>query len=884
MKSFEEYRENVLEKYVNDFMINDAYGILSNIQSSRSKLSIINVKDEWKSRRLFHKHKVYVNNNSDGFICVPINILFPGERIFQSDIVSFRYELHTFDEFNKRFQQRLDLFVNGAKIPSDELKIAIFDFNVILQFPREYFNSSLRIMVRPYFYDALLKGRNQSIAVPASKIGIKDLDVNECIVYKDGLQTDAYSMIKQNDNYVFRFAEFASSSIEIVFMNGINSIKNTTLSNGHLKLPYTFKEFPVAQCNVLVYSTSGRLLDLELEPKTSILFKSNVNYSSKFNVKYLYMLEEGDINNYYDNYLWYILNIDNAIDNINNPALLPDFMNEFALYRREIGLADYLKYDYSSLVEYNEDITEETIDYNNELIDKLIDVAYDECNDKLMSKIDSVVLKDYGVTEHTRTDTSKELLLPEHQRRFISPMVVFKIPNEKKFHINVYLDGVRNFIYYEELYENEFSYIYLQKMYVDKAKVIDFEFIKTSKSIGKTQSLFFDDSKKLTITGVYKDKIFEDINSDNMAIFISNDKMNQYVNPKVLTYNNDTINIEVSEPVKSDSLCKVVDYNFTKVYKYSTRTRGEGLELTLDNFVNIPFDKSFFRVYKNGRELPRTSYDIIFPDSGKNKLYPIVKLRVKYTIYELIEVEFSPIKYTIEKYIPRIPETGIIDLYTDAARLLLNDQVEYFLVNGRRITKPQFKVWCTRGMTLHNILSRYHLEVVYKCNKTIDDICELGRKVYTNDRKLFAKFIVTLMKGGPVFDSETDCTDENIERTGELYYDLYMEFLKHNIITSNETLPEYIAIKYSPLIDKGQNDTLIVDMNEKQLYYMPLDAEMKHGDDLIEIMGLYYQLLDEIHSVQVVDPNNIPPELYEKYKVLFDGNVLVLQVPNLPPM
>ena len=133
---------------------------------------------------------------------------------------------------------------------------------------------------------------------------------------------------------------------------------------------------------------------------------------------------------------------------------------------------------------------------------------------------------------------------------------------------------------------------------------------------------------------------------------------------------------------------------------------------------------------------------------------------------------------------------------------------------------------------------------------------------------------------GFLTDDESDCTDVNIERTGELYYDLYQEFLKHNIISIGDPLPEYIAFKYAGLVDEGLNNSIMIDTTEDQLYWMPLDATMESEDNLIKIMNLYYKLLDDINELVVIDPDDIPDELYNTYKDLFDNNVLILQVPE----
>ena len=61
---------------------------------------------------------------------------------------------------------------------------------------------------------------------------------------------------------------------------------------------------------------------------------------------------------------------------------------------------------------------------------------------------------------------------------------------------------------------------------------------------------------------------------------------------------------------------------------------------------------------------------------------------------------------------------------------------------------------------------------------------------------------------------------------------------------------------------------------------MPLVATQESEENLVKIMNLYYKLLDNINELVVVDPDDIPDQLYKDYKELFDNNVLVLQLPE----
>ena len=886
--------EKSFDSFIEDFRKTKSHIHLDTIQKDRAAFSILDVEEGEIHQTVWHKSNRY-NTLGKCYIKKTLKALFAGERVNRSVISKLRYRLMSMATFNSIFNRRIDIFNNGIKLNSDEVMIALFDNSIILEIRDNLIDTNIRIISRPYHHDITLRGNIANVNVMYSDIvGAKN---NEYIVFRDGLiYTETSSTIlPSKTGFIIKLAQPATRSVEVIFIKGIISTNISNFDRGLIDIdPYVGHEHPVHNGNILSFDTHGKLIDLMLEPITSTTFKSDISSLDRFKMWVIYNIETTDNGIYTDNMLWYINKYKNDFyDNIDSIGNLPDFVKEFKLFIDDININDYVSSDeHTVLNDYYKSKAHDIIKYDDELISTLYDTVYvktDQSN-KVDVHMTSFSIVDGYIDDNTRLDTSKESL--DNITKFPTAMVMFKLHNPEKKIFNVYLDGIRLFVHSHRFNYNNYDYVYIMKRVLLNRGYnnITFEVFSSKSSSPYIIPMHINSTAPITIPNFAKssneDRI---INDTKIVAFNVGGGVTEYVGDVSSKYNtkDDAMTLSLPRKPSVGRITKIVDANFVKVYSHETKKRGEGIILTLTGFELVPYDPRYYRVFKNGRQIPRSNYTITF-DNIKN--VPIINIDVNYTVYELIEVEYTPVIFDMMTYDKGIEPDGKIDLIarvnqnTPTKKMFFNSSRNKIILNGRYLFGDTIKKWCNRGLTLHNTASLKHLEIHDIYNDTIDNICKPYYDKYKDMAKLFSKFVVTTMVGGPCSDTESDCTDVNIERTGEMYYDLYREFLKHNIVSFGDRLPEYIAFKYGGLVDTGLNNTIMVNAEEEQLYWMPLDATMEHEQQMVEIMGLYYELLDDIASLQVIDPNNIPPELLEKYEELFENNVLVVQVPVMPNM
>ena len=877
-----------MKSYIDYFLANCSYYQNELTQNARCNLKLIKVEKSELFEHGFLKHKCFSNPYKSMYFTLPYDFLTNGERINFKDIRNLRYKEIDIRTINKLFGTTIDVFANGYRLYLGQIKIALFDNYFVVSMPKSTVvnKTTFYVLMRPYKHDKLAKGNE----IVVNKDDYQGCTTDEMLVYVNHkLQTENYSIIDNGSSITVKSTLADAQYIEVTFIRHLKKYGLTNLVNKHLNLMDVRKRFPIPVNNILTFGTSGLFFDLNVTARTGNMFKTSSSMTSNFNLFYVYDETIDDENYYDDNCSWFIEYQKNIMDIINDPTKLPEFMNKFYLFTKEISLSDYIANNYANLLDYNIDRAKDSLLFNDELITKIY-----ECLVKNLPviKMESkyVDCTKYDLAGHLRTDTRRENTDPAYAVDFVSNMYLFQIPNIERYHINVYIDGVRYFDYRYDDYVSDIQNIYLKSSRVKSNSIIEFEFVKTKYNGARRLDSLGNNKNTLNITNAKQIGLID--SSDETAyieIFYNNSSVFTKMKITDIKYDEekDVLYITSNEKFRSTSLYSISNNNFCKTYKFDTHRRGTGFTCTLEGLELTPLTKDSLRIYKNGRELPSDCITkLVNGQTTKDNNVTVELANINHTVYELIEIE----------YIPDIAETvfvkdelktdGKVNLvdnsYGNKGKNFINEINQYYILNGRRVLSKYRKKWCAKGMTLNGLKSTKHFTIKNYNNTFIDSMMETFYKAYETCKYLFSKYVVTIMQGS-LTDDERDCEDINLERTGELYYDLYQEFLKHNIVNAGDELPEYIAFKYKGLVDEGMNNTIMIDATEEQLYWMPLDATMQSENDLIKIMDLYYKLLDDIHSVQVVRPNDIPDELYEKYKVLFNNNVLVLQVPNFTP-
>lgn len=872
--------------YIKFFLTNRSHCLLKQIQNSRSNIKVYDVTKEQATSKKFLKHMCY-NELNKIYLTLPYDYLTTGERVNFKDIRNIRYELHDMTVINKLFGTSIDVFYNGMKLLQSEIRIALFDDYFVVEVP-EYCKdfTKMNILKRPYVLDLYTNTNEIKIYKNQIKHGC---NMNNIIVYMNKYQCTNYSYIEYDDYYLLK-TPVDITDMEITFIRNLNEFGFTTFPNDHLDLRSRRGKYPIDPDGILSFR-NGLFVNLNFKAVTGDIFKSSISTSYEYLIYYTYQDYPYEDNYYDDNFEWFANYEKNIMDIINSPTLLPEFINEFYLFNKEISLADYVENHYKNLNDYYTDRSFDTLDFNDELISKIYDCLFNRYEDNLIIRktFDMGSLSSEEIENMTYYSNEETKKYNKETISFVSPMLRYKLPNTEGYHINVYIDGIRNYEYSYVDSKNGADYIYIKASKVKSNSILEFEYIRTEHDKVRTIELLGDGKNQFIINNCKQLGLISSKNDERFIRVIHRTDTNcdpaEELEDVIYDEESDILTILLKNKTYSNDFYEISNIRFTTSFKFNTRKRGSGYTISMDGFQYTDCSADNFRVFKNGRELPDFSKKIIIPrenDDDHSKV--VIKLDIKYTVYELIEVEYVPNKIETAFRIGNLKEDGKVDLtkfsYNNKGKNFLCDDNQYYILNGRRVMKNHYKIWCAKGLTLHNLKSQKNFCLMMNNESIIENEMKPFYDYYGNKcRYLFSKYVVTIMMG-LLTDEEKSCTDVNMDRTGELYYDLYQEFLKHNIISIGDQLPEYIAFKYAGLIDEGLDNSIMMDTTEEQLYWMPLDATQESEENLVKIMNLYYKLLDNINELVVVDPDDIPDQLYKDYKELFDNNVLVLQLPE----
>lgn len=904
-----DYLESALEKYMDYAKSHIAYGMMEQQQIARTNISLIDLSESEVNEKLILKHIVYENLRKKLYVRVPAKFLVPGERLDAKDMRKIRYKLFTIHEITKMFGSSVDMFYNGKKIPYNEIRIALFDFYFVVELPIKYRHPvSLTALLRPYVYDEIFN--ESEIVIRKDKINKID-DNNDFFLYIDGKQNPNFTITEDNDNYNIKCAD-KGKIYEINYIRHLNYYGKKKIKNNHINIIDKKLKFPIPGHNILTFN-NGLLIDLGLITKTDGIYKCNISIDDEIDLFFVYKDYEFEDAQYNDPYRWLSGYLDNFMDIIDNPNMLPEFANKFELFKDDISLQDYLANKYTDIKKYNFDKSINTIKWCEECLITLLKYLHDEymSDNQLTITSQTTDIKKLGKESLIRKDNFKEILNEANHVTFNLPMVVIKVPNKEEYSYAIYIDGIKYTETHVKYRELGVDYLYLNSNDVEEDSFIEVEKYETKYTGLRNTVVISDGSNKIIINNA---KLNNFINSDNdvQYITLSKEVGNRFINKNDLIssidYNKEidrlSIILKDNNEIKMNDTIKLYNINFHKSVEKVTRTENRGLQFKLSHLQSAIHDINHIRVFKNGREIPRNHYNITFPEIDNDLIYPILDLNVSYGVYELIEVEFNGTKCRDFYFKNRLKPDGIVDLYNPEGlqSKYMSDDIHYYTMNGIRVTPSHYKYWCSKGITLTDYDSTYYFSVVLKTNNNFDKMINLFNDVYEYHTKLLDKYIMELLYGslydedgnpkydpdhppiGPGKDGEDNpCTDPDPARRGKLYNDLYHEFLKLNIINMEAKMPEYIMVKYGNLID-SETDVLKIDANDRMLHWMPLDADSKvdYDESTRRILDLYYKLLDNIEGTYIFEPGEIPDELYEQYNELFDNGVLVLQVPEIP--
>lgn len=871
-------RKESLDEIVKEFIMNYSYSLLSTVQDARVGMDVYEVKKNGFQikEQVKHKEHYYWKPFTHFFIvCQGLELVEEFERKqTQEDVLLHKfdkYQLIPLSEFNKYYEYTFDMYHNGKKIPVSDIQIVFTDFHTILCVPYKYeVFTTMHIIRRNYYLDLQSKTAN------VFKLSMVDHPYAEkfgWFCYVDGLFTTDFTARKVGNEFVITVNAAIGKLIEVNCMPALKQTQTLTKGTKHFRLQRKVKgkreyKFPVHVENVMIFA-NGLYTDLGVTAITSDVFRIEPLPVDKAFAMIFYEEQYGDVHDYRDHVLWY--DTDHGKDLVADldGNKVPEYITKFKTSNVDTSAQNLVDSKLND-TEWRAKKLKEITNYDYEFYNKYINAVQTRAK-VTESKFVDMSKMDYNkaLRNNNRSDVWDTGALKDFDQQYI----LVSIPNRESFGFNVFVDGIRDdepLIYHQ----NDETLVYIRSSRVHAKSIIEFEMMYMN---DKLKSMDITILKGTYATGTQSLE-FNDIDYVKLLAY-NTDKKRYYPYTGNYTINDlgkYGINIGL-QPFDKDTVCKIVNTFCHDITRYvvpgkTTRVLVDGTQ----NMAYYPHSKEYYRIYKNGRTLPHYSWSVEFPTPENNLAVPKFTVNAAFTIGEIVYIEYIPFAQKAIYDEQLVEEYGRVRPLKGKLEAPFNDTIMTYYLNGRRISHRYHEIPTNNGLQLWSVNSRKHFNT-YLNRSTFALVSEFSQN-YNVGPDLYDVYLKSLMVGELIKDEEPDVTGPEMIGMIDLYYDLYREYLKHNVVDGSQNMPRYVSFKYSGLVTTPEN-LIYVDMEKEQSRWMPLDSEMKHdGEEFITVGDEYYQILSDFETLPTFDLQNIPPELYEKYKDVFNNNVIVLDI------
>ena len=870
-------RKEALEEMVKEFILNYSYTLLSTVQDARVGMDVYEVKrNKFQVKEMVkHKEHYYWKPFTKFFIvCQGLELVEEFERrMTQEELLQRKfnkYELIPLSEFNKYYEYSFDMYFNGKKIPLNEIEIVFTDYHTILCIPYKYeFFTTMHIVRRNYYLD-LQSNKTNSFKI--STLTYPNVSTFGWFCYVDGLFTTDFTKQKVGTDYVITVNAPVGKMIEVNCMPALLQSQTLTKGTKHFRLQRKVKgkreyRYPVHVENVMIFA-NGLYTDLGVTAITSDVFRINPLPVDKATAMIFYEEQAGEAHDYRDHVLWY--DTDHGKDLVSDldNNKVPEYITKFKLSNVDTSAQNLVDSKLND-TEWRAKKLKEITNYDYEFYGKYIDAVTRRAK-ITESKFVDMSKMDYA--KATRNNNRSDVWDTAKLKDFDQPYILVSIPNPESFGFNVFVDGIRDdepLIYHQ----NDETLVYIRASRVSPKSIIEFEMMYVNDKL-QVRDITVVANQRFFVIGYNE---FLDI--DYLKLFMYDATKKKYYpfsgwSPMVYPDRTDGM---LAQTYPGNIVLKAVNtfvHTFTRyvVPGKTTRVLVDGsLEM-----AHLNHDKENYRIYKNGRTLPHYCWSVEFPTLMNDLTTPKFTINAAFTIGEVIYIEYMPFQQKAAYDEKLVEEYGRVRPNKGVLEAPFNDNIMTYYLNGRRISHRYHEIPTNNGLQLWNVNSRKHFNM-YLNRNSYKLVSEFSQN-YNVGPDLYDVYLKSLMVGELIKDEEPDVTGPDMIGMIDLYYDLYREYLKHNIIDASKEMPKYISFKYSKMITKPQN-VIYVDMTEKQTRYMPLDPTIQHtGEDFITVGDEYYQVLSDFETLPSFDLANIPKDLYEKYKDVFNNNVIVLDI------
>lgn len=441
---------------------------------------------------------------------------------------------------------------------------------------------------------------------------------------------------------------------------------------------------------------------------------------------------------------------------------------------------------------------------------------------------------------NTSNEISKNIIFTKERYLFI-----FHNDSFNKLNMRIWVDGILCMDVVHEV-EGGIEYIYIPKDMINPNSYIE---IEVYGSFSFTSDVYFSDTDEYIEVNVFgaadlvptmSDIMFVDKESPtisyspelfeisrvrhNLDLSTLDDENKRKVNYTTM----DTFKVRALDEL----VChRTIEVQFRKNSFYSqTNFNRTGYPIIHLNDYDFNKDSSYYRIYKNGRLIPKTMYTVrnTFNDIRLQMLFPVNN-------GDRFALDITPYRNSLIYFVEKLPNDQIVDLtgYIDKPF-----DIKYYdvFLNGAKLNETQVFAISDTMVQFKNIKSIYHLEIYEKerdeeyfgwTKNSIDQYYQLNdlleESLVTDDDK---KFIIDNIIKDIISESGEEITikpNENIEDKNcddDIVFDKY---LRNKIFYYEELLPIRLGV---PDLPQFNNEYLKSEYPETSETYLIENSEI----------------------------------------------------------
>lgn len=770
-------------------------------------------------------------------------IMNKNNQVYQNTLTNFLSDMNSISPI----QWIIDIFIDNKKYNIKDINVIYFNGNLFLDLS----SPDCYIYRRKYIKDWFTE--NGVIYLDESEMEL--FTSNFPVYFNDGVfSNNSYTILKNNDGYEIDLNNNGNPGEIVLFPNGtslhsFNSLIDWVDLNPDATQTYNQEGLIIFKNGTIIDPMSVKLVSNSLLDISSI--NKTTSTSGYIIAPYFNSTSIEETKDYISWFKEHELKSENTIAGLLNDGTAPDFISEYKNYTvntiYNMSNVDNIK----NLITYDVEFFKKFINYSIEKYISPYTTSYYINNDN------------HPYSEWLFNDTSS---MPyNNDIEFDSPMLLLVMENINKNPFKVYVNGV--FVYEIMEYYNEagYDYIYLDYDNMSETDNIEVEYY-TNLSDDIIKSKIVSNSTGTLNLGelVEPAKIY----GDNITIY------KEVINDGVVTYNEISDyeldlscgEIYLGEEYADSVFCVVIESSIL-YYEYTIHERSVISNVTFtinsDDFKTTKQSIYNYRLYKDGLYIPHSSYTLTFNTNGS------ITVSTSCSAYmsETFILEYNPIPLCEVYSEETINSYGIINPDLSDISYPLNMKMQYIYLNGRKLIPSQIEEFSSNCITLSNVYSTNNFVVLM--NNDYENITNFSTFTtnFQSATSLFMDYRNSQAVGSPISNTQTNELTQNPNVMRTLYWDLYNDYLKDNIVNFGYGgVPDYIAIKYQNLVN--ENNIILIDCGEQMNHWMPLDANMSSSEMLDSMLSLYNNLLNKISSESIITPQLPDNLITEAYPVL----------------